>query len=66
MAWNWQLPDWPDFKWDAARLEAAAQRYLIGGGVLVGTVKHLGQEERNQLTVEAMSTEALTQKPPTG
>jgi Fic family protein len=60
MAWNWQLPDWPDFKWDTARLEAAEQQYLIGGGVLVGTVKHLGEEERNQLTVEAMSTEALT------
>jgi hypothetical protein len=30
------------------------------GGVFVGTVRHLGKEERDQLTVEAMSTEAVT------
>lgn len=28
--------------------------------MLAGTVKHLGEEEREQLTVESMSTEALT------
>jgi Fic family protein len=28
--------------------------------VFVGTVRHLGKEERDQLTVEAMSTEAVT------
>jgi Fic family protein len=60
MTWNWQLPDWPDFIWDKARLAFAEQQFLVGGGVLLGTVKHLGEEERNQLTVEAMSTEAVT------
>lgn len=60
MAWNWQLPDWPTFRWDRARLEAAEKRFLVGGGVFVGTVRHLGQEERDQLTIEAMSTEAVT------
>ena len=60
MTWNWQLPDWPDFTWDKARLALAEQQFLVGGGVLLGTVKHLGEEERNQLTVEAMSTEAVT------
>lgn len=59
MPWNWQRPDWPHFTWDAARLAGAEQHYLVAGGVLLGTVKHLGEEERNQLTVEAMSTEAL-------
>ncbi len=60
MTWNWQLPDWPDFLWHKARLASAEQQFLVGGGVLLGTVKHLGEEERNQLTVEAMSTEAVT------
>jgi len=60
MPWTWQQPDWPRFTWDASRLAAAEQQYLVAGGVLLGTVKHLGEEERNQLTVEAMSTEALT------
>ena len=60
MLWNWQRPDWPTFSWDQGRLAAAEQEFLLGGGVLVGTVKHLGPDERDQLTIEAMSTEALT------
>jgi Fic family protein len=60
MTWNWQQPDWPKFAWNRARLALAEQQFLVGGGVFVGTVKHLGEEERNQLTIEAMSTEALT------
>jgi Fic family protein len=60
MNWNWQQPDWPKFSWNRARLEVAEQQFLVGGGVLVGTVKHLGAEERDQLTVEQMSAEAVT------
>lgn len=60
MTWNWQKSDWPNFGWDRARLEKAEQQFLLGGGVLVGTVKHLGEEDREHLTVEAMSTEAVT------
>jgi Fic family protein len=60
MAWNWQQPDWPYFRWDRTRLEAAEKHFLVSGGVFVGTVRHLGIEERDQLTIEAMSTEAVT------
>src|SRR5450755_3435195 len=60
MTWNWQQTDWPKFAWNRARLALAEQQFLVGGGVFVGTIKHLGEEDRNQLTVEAMSTEALT------
>lgn len=60
MTWNWQKPDWPNFRWDRARLEGAEKQFLVGGGVFVGTVRHLGKEARDQLTIEAMSTEAVT------
>src|SRR6267142_6540323 len=60
MIWNWQQPDWPTFQWDQVRLEAAEKQFLVNGGVFVGTVRHLGTEERDQLTIEAMSTEAVT------
>ena len=60
MTWNWQQPDWPTFTWDRARLQTVEQQFLVGGGVLVGTVKHLGSEERDELAIEAMSSEALT------
>lgn len=38
----------------------AEQQFLVGGGTFVGAIKHLNEEDRNLLTVEAMSTEALT------
>jgi Fic family protein len=60
MTWNWQLPDWPRFTWHRPRLDAAEQQFLVGEGTFFGAIKHLGDEDRNQLTVEAMSTEALT------
>jgi Fic family protein len=60
MAWNWQQPDWPNFSWKSARLALAEEQFLVGGGMFVGTVKHLGDEDRSQLTVEAISTEAVT------
>jgi Fic family protein len=60
MTWNWQKSDWPSFTWNRGRLEKAEQQFLLGGGVLVGTVKHLPAEDRQQLTVDAMSTEAVT------
>jgi Fic family protein len=60
MTWNWQRPDWPHFTWDKSRLAKAEEQFLLEAGIFVGTVKHLGPEDREQLTVEAMSTEALT------
>jgi Fic family protein len=60
MTWNWQQPDWPHFTWNRDRLTAAEKEFLLGSGVFLGAIKHLGDNDRNQLTVEAMSTEALT------
>jgi Fic family protein len=60
MIWNWQQPDWPEFTWNRDRLAAAEKEFLLGSGVFLGAIKHLGEADRNQLTVEAMSTEALT------
>jgi Fic family protein len=60
MSWNWQQPDWPHFTWNQARLDAAEKEFLLAGGVFIGAIKHLADNDRNQLTVEAMSTEALT------
>lgn len=60
MTWNWQKTDWPKFTWNEQRLAQAEQEFLVGGGMFVGAVRHLGEDERNQLKVEAMSSEALT------
>jgi Fic family protein len=60
MRWNWRDSDWPNFRWDRVRMVAAEEQFLLGAGVMIGTVKHLGEDEHNQLLVEAMSGEALT------
>lgn len=60
MTWNWQQPDWPHFTWNRDRLVAAEKEFLLGSGVFLGAIKHLGDDDRNHLAVEAMSTEALT------
>jgi Fic family protein len=60
MSWNWQQPEWPRFGWDGARLAQAEARFLIESGTCVGAIKHLASDARDQLIVEAMSTEAVT------
>jgi Fic family protein len=60
MAWNWQQPDWPNLKWDQSQISAAEEKFLLGAGVSIGAVKHLSEDEKKQLHVELMSTEAVT------
>ena len=60
MTWNWQQPDWPNFSWEKARLRKAEEHFLVGAGVFAGTLKHLPQSDQEQLTIETMSTEAVT------
>lgn len=60
MEWNWQQPDWPSFAWDRHRLVKAEERFLVEAGMGAGAIKHLCSEDRDQLTIEVLSTEALT------
>jgi Fic family protein len=55
-----QAPDWPHFTWNGARLRKAEEQFLVGAGVFAGTFKHLAVSDQEQITVEAMSVEALT------
>src|SRR5882724_3307990 len=60
MKWNWQQGDWPAFSWEPLCLAMAEEQFLRESGVLVGTMKHLGAEDREQITIEAISSEAVT------
>lgn len=60
MAWNWQQPDWPNFSWNTARFVKAEALFLVEAGEFTGIFKHLGHEDHDLVTVEAMSTEAVT------
>ena len=60
MTWNWKQQDWPDFTWQSARLAKAEEQFLVAGGMMLGSIEHLGGEERSQITIDAMSSEAMT------
>src|SRR5271165_195678 len=60
MTWNWQLPDWPNFTWNPSRLLKAEEHFLVGAGVSAGVFKHLPSTGQEQLTIQAISTEAVT------
>jgi Fic family protein len=60
MEWNWQQTDWPNFSWQRRRLARAEEQFLVGGGVFLGSVGHLDAADKDQLTVDALSVEAVT------
>jgi Fic family protein len=59
MAWNWTLPDWPDFRYDASALEPFEQKFLLSSGEILGAVHHVSRQEREQLRIELLSEEAI-------
>ena len=58
--WNWQQPGWPNFTVDHARLRKVEEYFLVGTGVFVGSFRHLSASDQEQITIEAISTEAVT------
>ena len=58
MLWNWQLPDWPTFRYEPARLEALEGQFLRQSGLFAGSIAHVQKGDRDQLVVEIMSEEA--------
>jgi Fic family protein len=60
MTWNWQRPEWPNFSWNPDLLRKAEEQFLLAGGVFAGTFNHLGADDKEQLTIETLSTEAMT------
>ncbi|MDP3529491.1 MAG: Fic family protein [Methylophilaceae bacterium] len=59
MIWNWQQADWPHFSYEKLPLVGYDNRLLLGAGLLFGAFKHLDHEEKNLLTIELISNEAL-------
>jgi len=59
MTWNWQQPDWPYFSYDQSSIDGFEKQLLLGAGLLFGAFKHLDEQDKQQLTVELISNEAL-------
>ena len=56
---NWQRKDWPEFRYDRAKMEALEAEFLHQSGVFMGSIRHVGEDDKQQLCVELISTEAV-------
>lgn len=59
MMWNWQQSDWPEFRWERAALTELEARFLQQSGILIGSVKHLAEDDRATITIDIMAGEAV-------
>lgn len=57
--WNWQLPDWPEFRFAPLALATLEEQFLRRSGVFAGTLRHVEREDEQLLTVELITDEAL-------
>lgn len=60
MTWNWQQPDWPDWRWDSTALEAREAEFLHRHGRLAGVWHHLDPDDRDAARVAILTDEAVT------
>lgn len=58
-SWNWQQPDWPDFSYDATKLRAREEQFLLNAGIFLGASKHIAEQEKLSFAIEIMSDEAV-------
>ncbi|TKW61078.1 MAG: Fic family protein [Blastochloris viridis] len=59
MTWNWELKEWPEFRYNAERLTKLEADFLFNSGLLKGELRHVQCEDQDFLKVELISTEAL-------
>jgi Fic family protein len=59
MKWNWELEDWPYFSYDSKELVELEVEFIKNSGKLLGAMKHINKDEKEQLRIELISDEAL-------
>jgi Fic family protein len=59
MPWNWELPEWPKFHYDAEPLQQLERQFLLGTGSAFAYLKTLDEAEYYRFIVEILSVEGL-------
>ena len=57
--WNWQQDDWANFKFKPEVIEKYEKDFLIHAGIAIGAVRHISDSDRDNLTIELISDEAV-------
>jgi Fic family protein len=59
MAWNWEQDNWPEFSWNSTAMAALEDQFLHQSGVVIGSTKHLNDEDKTVLIVDMITGEAV-------
>jgi hypothetical protein len=54
MPWNWELPDWPKFKFDPDRISQYERDFLLGAGSAIAYLKTIDKQEYSRFIVEIL------------
>lgn len=57
MSWNWQLPEWPKFSFEAKRIARVERQFLLKIGSSAAYLKSINENDYNQFVVEILSQE---------
>ncbi len=57
--WNWLLKNWPQFTYDKESLTELEQAFIQNSGTIVGALKHVTSDSKDDLLVEILSNEAM-------
>jgi Fic family protein len=57
--WNWQQEKWPHFEFNKDALQNSEYQFLQNTGMVLGVLKHIQKDSKNDLLVEILSNEAL-------
>lgn len=59
MAWNWELPDWPQFSFNLDIVAQQEKQFLLSVGGSFAYLKNIDDVSYNQFAVEILSTEGM-------
>lgn len=59
MPWNWQLPDWPHFKYDPSLITKKEKRFFLNFGHSSAFLKTINKDEYQKFVIEILNTEGL-------
>ena len=57
--WNWLLKKWPQFTYDKEILAELEQVFTQNSGTVIGALKHISADSKDDLLVEILSDEAM-------
>ncbi len=59
MTWNWQLPDWPHFRYNVSSLLPSERAFMQSSGTALTLSRTIDDEDRAQLVIDLLCEEAL-------